>query len=93
MICLVLQISLIPVFTEAPVRKESNPLPVGQIIYCNNLEHEVVNVADIPAQCKKYMFSIGTAIQNKALGKSVLYFIWSYLLPKVIVRNKKVIHC
>ncbi|KAF6030638.1 LanB1 [Bugula neritina] len=60
-------ISLIPVFTEAPVRKESNPLPVGQIIYCNNLEHEVVNVADIPAQCKKYMFSIGTAIQNKAL--------------------------
>ena len=66
---IVLQIALVPAYTEAPVRPDGNPLQPGNIIYCNNFELDVNDLTEIPEICKKYMFIVGSAIQNQALSK------------------------
>lgn len=69
MMTITLQIALIPVYNEVPVRVDTTPLPSEEMVYCNNLEFDVTDSSSIPDQCKKFMFSIGAAIQEKALCK------------------------
>lgn len=64
-----LQIALLPVYTEAPIRTDGDPISPGDMIYCNNFEFDINNLQDIPEICRKFMFSIGAAIQNQALSE------------------------
>ena len=62
-----------PVYTEIPWRLEPNaPLDPGQIVFCNNLEYDTVENRNPEDLCSRYIFSAGTAIHNKALGKIVM---------------------
>ena len=54
------------------MRVDTTPLPSEEMVYCNNLEFDVADADSIPEQCKKFMFSIGAAIQEKALCTSTM---------------------
>lgn len=77
-------------YTEVPVRVDTTPMPHAELVYCNNLEYDVNEIDEIPEHCKKFLFSIGAAIQNQALGMWVSSS-QSFLLKYKSIHNDRVL--